>query len=74
MDVRDYICRNYITLASLAKDVVARERLFLIGGDQLLNQAIALMERDYRDEAPEVAFNKAMGRLSSFYHKIEKEV
>lgn len=74
MNARDYICRNYLKLAMLAKEAVSQNRIFLVKGDQLLQQAIDLMERDYKGENPAMAFNKAIGRLVNHYQNIEKGI
>ena len=74
MNARDYICRNYLKLAMLAKEAVSENRIFLGKGDQLVKQAIDLMERDYKGENPAMAFNKAIGRLVNHYQNIEKGI
>ncbi|MFS2809485.1 hypothetical protein AAH029_17205 [Parabacteroides distasonis] len=74
MNARDYICRNYLKLAMLAKEAVSENRIFLVKGDQLLQQVIDLMDRDYKGEKPDVAFDEAMSRLVNHYQNIEKGI
>ena len=51
---------------------IKKNHVFLVSGDQLLRQAIALAERDYSDEEDqEAAINKAVGRLIKYYKKEE---
>ena len=72
MRVKDYICRNYLKIAATVNVEIKKNHVFLVSGDQLLRQAIALAERDYSDEEDqEAAINKAVGRLIKYYKKEE---
>ena len=40
MNARDYICRNYLKLAMLAKEAVSENRIFLVKGINCYNKQL----------------------------------